>query len=54
MTGASADSISLAEDLVATLRIPTPSQPATLLNVRPYHCLVELRERERERGKEER
>ena len=54
MTGASADSISLAEDLVAALRIPTPSQPATLLNVRPHHCLAELRERERERGKEQR
>ena len=43
MAGTSANAISLAQDLVTALRVPTPRQPSTLLNVRSNYSLVELR-----------
>ena len=54
MAGASANAISLAQDLVTALRVPTPRQPSTLLNVRSNYSLVELRGGEggREGGRE--
>ena len=57
MAGASADAISLAQDLVTALRVTTPRQPSTLLNVRSNYSLVELRggrEGGREGGRGER
>ena len=43
MTRPHAHSIPLAEHLVAALRVATPSQPPTLVNVRPQNGLVELK-----------